>query len=642
MCRRRRGTRSGETCARYDSTISYASSPWTTSSRKSSLNRSRTTRITRSGSSYSSAGAPPSAARAWMSSHCACSRLTSRASSSSLAPSAAVRTITPAPSGHELLEDVAQPLALDVGQLAADAGGVAVRHVDQVPAGQRDVAGQPGALVADRVLGDLHQHRVAGLERLLDRAGAALQAGGVPVDLAGVEHGVAAAADVDERRLHAGQHVLHLAQVDVADHGAGRRPGHVVLDQDAVLEHGDLGTVAPLAHDHHPVDGLAAGQELRLAAGSAGGCGAARGRRGGAGAWPPAGSTRRRPAPRRTVRRGSRILTTVCSRRRRRSSSSPLRRRRRRRRVTPSASAPSSSSASAGRLRRGVGSSTSSPSSAVPLPRPRPRRPRRRRRLASVGSSSSSSSSSARGRLGRRGGGVRVLVGTASAAARAARGLGRLVRRVVGRARVRSAGSAAARGCCRLGGLRAAPRAAGGRRHSSASGAMNRTEGALRAIRSRRSAAVSPAGPSRRARRLGGSRRRSRCPRRAPVARLAAFAARRSPPRQVAARLGRRRLAPRCGGGAPGRRPVAAGSMPAGSAAAVAAVALARRGARAGGAGGRLVASGCRCALGGRGGRLGAGDREVREGLGAGGRLRGLAAPGAGGLDGGLRTLCRR
>ena len=34
-----------------------------------------------------------------MSSHCACSRATSRSSSSSLAPSAAVRTITPASSG---------------------------------------------------------------------------------------------------------------------------------------------------------------------------------------------------------------------------------------------------------------------------------------------------------------------------------------------------------------------------------------------------------------------------------------------------------------------------------------------------------------------------------------------------------------
>ena len=58
---------------------------------------------------------------------------------------------------------------------------------------------------------------VAGLERVLDRARLAVEAGGVPVDLAGVQHGVAALADVDERGLHAGQHVLHPAEVDVAD-----------------------------------------------------------------------------------------------------------------------------------------------------------------------------------------------------------------------------------------------------------------------------------------------------------------------------------------------------------------------------------------------------------------------------------------
>ena len=50
-CRRSRATRSGDTCDRYDSTSPYADSPSMTSSRKSSLKRSRTTRMTRSGSS---------------------------------------------------------------------------------------------------------------------------------------------------------------------------------------------------------------------------------------------------------------------------------------------------------------------------------------------------------------------------------------------------------------------------------------------------------------------------------------------------------------------------------------------------------------------------------------------------------------
>src|SRR3712207_8438434 len=58
----------------------------------------------------------------------------------------------------------------------------------------------------------LFRSLVAGLQRLLDRALLAREAGRVPVDLAGVQDGVAALADVDERRLHAGQHVLHAAQ----------------------------------------------------------------------------------------------------------------------------------------------------------------------------------------------------------------------------------------------------------------------------------------------------------------------------------------------------------------------------------------------------------------------------------------------
>src|SRR6185369_14371178 len=168
------------------------------------------------------------------------------------------------PVGDQVLEHVAQAAPLHVGELAGDPGGVAVRDVDQVPAGERDVAGEAGALVPDRVLGHLHHHRLPRVEGRLDRAGPPLQTGGVPVDLAGVEHRIAATADVHEGRLHAGQHVLDLAEVDVADHGRGGLASDVVLDQDAVLEHSDLGPVALLPDDHHALDRLAAGQELRL------------------------------------------------------------------------------------------------------------------------------------------------------------------------------------------------------------------------------------------------------------------------------------------------------------------------------------------------------------------------------------------
>ena len=166
--------------------------------------------------------------------------------------------------GDDLLEDGLQPRALGVGQLAADAGHRALGHVDQVAAGQRDLAGQAGALVADRVLGDLHEHRLAGLQRGLDAARPVGHAERLEVDLTGVQHGVAALADVDERGLHGRQHVLDLAQVDVADVRGRLLLVDVVLDEHVVLEDADLGALAVLADDHHALDGLAAGQELGL------------------------------------------------------------------------------------------------------------------------------------------------------------------------------------------------------------------------------------------------------------------------------------------------------------------------------------------------------------------------------------------
>ena len=116
----------------------------------------------------------------------------------------------------------------------------------------------------DRVLGDLDQHGVAGLQRVLDPALLALEVDGFPVDFTGVEHGVAAASDVDEGGFHGRQHVLDLAQVDVADQGILLGLRHEVLGQDAVLEDADLDSVVALADDHLAVDRFAPGQELGL------------------------------------------------------------------------------------------------------------------------------------------------------------------------------------------------------------------------------------------------------------------------------------------------------------------------------------------------------------------------------------------
>jgi hypothetical protein len=165
--------------------------------------------------------------------------------------------------GH-LLEDVLETVAFGVRELAADPRHRRAGHVDQVPAGKAHHAGQPRPLVPHRVLGDLHDHRLTRLERGLDALGLALQPASVEVDLAGVEHRVAPLADVDEGGLHRGQHVLHLAQVHVADVRLVRRPVDVMLHEDAVLEDRDLGAIAALPHDHRPVDGFPPGQELRL------------------------------------------------------------------------------------------------------------------------------------------------------------------------------------------------------------------------------------------------------------------------------------------------------------------------------------------------------------------------------------------
>src|SRR5690606_7036040 len=166
--------------------------------------------------------------------------------------------------GDDLLEDGLQPGPLGVGQLAADAGHRALGDVHEVAARGGDLAGQTGTLVPDRGLGDLHQDRLARRQRGLDAARAVGHAQRLEVDVAGVQDGVAALADVDEGGLHRRQHVLHLAEIHVADVRRRLLLVDVVLDEHPVLQHTDLGAVAVLADHHHPLHGLTAGQELGL------------------------------------------------------------------------------------------------------------------------------------------------------------------------------------------------------------------------------------------------------------------------------------------------------------------------------------------------------------------------------------------
>ena len=166
--------------------------------------------------------------------------------------------------GDHRVEDLLQTMSLRIRQLAADPRQVTAGRVDEIASRKRDVAGQPGALGADRVLADLDEHRLARLEDLLDLAPVGADIEGIPVDLTGIQHGVAAAADVDEHGLHAGQHVLHAAQVDIADQRGGGAAVDVVLDEHVVLQHRELGVIVALANHHDPLHRFAAGEELGL------------------------------------------------------------------------------------------------------------------------------------------------------------------------------------------------------------------------------------------------------------------------------------------------------------------------------------------------------------------------------------------
>ena len=178
------------------------------------------------------------------------------------------------PGRLHLLQDRLQALALVVAEPPADAGEVLVRGEHEVATGQRDLGREPGALAAHRVLRDLDHHGLARLQHVLDARRRPLEVLGPVVHLAGVQHAVAATADVDERRLHTGKHVLDAAQVDVADHRGRALAGHVVLDQHVFLEHGDLVALAMLG-DHHQLVGEARRHDRGLATAAAVSAGAA-------------------------------------------------------------------------------------------------------------------------------------------------------------------------------------------------------------------------------------------------------------------------------------------------------------------------------------------------------------------------------
>lgn len=107
--------------------------------------------------------------------------------------------------------------------------------------------------MGDRVLRDLTDNRLFRLQDLLDPSVPALfNIVSVEVHIAAVKHRIFRCADVDERRFHAGQHVLNLAQVDVSvdlRHVIGGSRDEV-LNQIAALKYGDLRGLGTNANCH--------------------------------------------------------------------------------------------------------------------------------------------------------------------------------------------------------------------------------------------------------------------------------------------------------------------------------------------------------------------------------------------------------
>ena len=140
-----------------------------------------------------------------------------------------------------------------VPQALGDPEGTRVGHQDGEAPGQGDLLGQAGSLGPDGVLGHLAQDGLARLEYVFDpglRGVPALNIVLVVAHVTPVQHGVLGDPDVDEGRLHAREHVLHPAAVDVPVDLCGviGRTRHVVLDQGSPLQHGDLGHVRLHVH----------------------------------------------------------------------------------------------------------------------------------------------------------------------------------------------------------------------------------------------------------------------------------------------------------------------------------------------------------------------------------------------------------
>ena len=115
-----------------------------------------------------------------------------------------------------------------------------LRQIDQQPPGDADLRGKPRALAADRLLDHLHQQRLPVKKNFFDRLGG-IGVIAVSPDIGNMQECRALQADVNEGRLHPGQHPLDPAKIDIADDAAAAAALDIQVLHHAELHHRNPG-----------------------------------------------------------------------------------------------------------------------------------------------------------------------------------------------------------------------------------------------------------------------------------------------------------------------------------------------------------------------------------------------------------------
>ena len=124
--------------------------------------------------------------------------------------------------GTHLVDHFSESGPVVVRQPAADPDAVRVGHQDEVAPGERRHPGQSGPLGTHRILRHLDQDVIALLEDVLDPAVGPTVALPIGGDVRCIENAVLGGAEVEECRLHTGEDVANLGQVDVPCHRCRR------------------------------------------------------------------------------------------------------------------------------------------------------------------------------------------------------------------------------------------------------------------------------------------------------------------------------------------------------------------------------------------------------------------------------------